>query len=150
MLSHVRDGSRTVQAGGEEVRRGTEFTVLSRLEFDAALRDALRSFFRPQEWAANPVTRSKLTAGTSRTLPQIRTDAVEGLRAEAGGEKYYRAVSRTYLTKGIPTQQAVAERLGLLFSTYRRHLTKASPGCTTRCGGRRCTGTRHRPTGSIP
>ncbi|MFF9580485.1 ATP-binding protein [Streptomyces achromogenes] len=125
MLSHVRDGNRAVPAGGEEeARRGTEFTVLSRPEFDAALRDALRGFFRPQEWAANPLTRSRLTAGTSRTLPQILTDAVEGLRAEAGGEKYYRAVSRTYLTKGMPTQQAVAERLGLPFSTYRRHLTE--------------------------
>ncbi|MFF8997136.1 ATP-binding protein [Streptomyces achromogenes] len=125
MLSHVRDGNRAVPAGGEEeARRGTEFTVLSRPEFDAALRDALRGFFRPQKWAANPLTRSRLTAGTSRTLPQILTDAVEGLRAEAGGEKYYRAVSRTYLTKGMPTQQAVAERLGLPFSTYRRHLTE--------------------------
>ncbi|AJP04235.1 hypothetical protein TU94_24985 [Streptomyces cyaneogriseus subsp. noncyanogenus] len=48
---------------------------------------------------------------------------MEGLRAEAGGEKYYLAVSRTYLTGAMPTQQAVAERLGLPFRTYRRHLT---------------------------
>lgn len=123
MLSHVRDGARTAQAGDEEVRRGTEFTVLSRPEFDAALRDALRGYFRPQEWSANPLTRSRLTAGTGRTLPEIVAAAVEGLREEAGGEKYYRAVSRTYLTKGMPTQQAVAARLGLPFSTYRRHLT---------------------------
>ncbi|GGR96963.1 MULTISPECIES: ATP-binding protein [Streptomyces] len=122
MLSHVRDGSRAVQADGEQARRGTEFTVLSRPEFDAALRDALRGFFRPREWSANPLTRSRLTAGTNRTLPQILTDAVEALRTEAGGEKYYKAVSRTYLTKGMPTQQSVAERLGLPFSTYRRHL----------------------------
>ncbi|MEV5147292.1 ATP-binding protein [Streptomyces sp. NPDC052727] len=123
MLSHIRHGARTAQAGDEEMRHGTEFTVLSRPEFDAALRDALRSFFRPQEWASNPLTRSRLTAGTGRTLPQILADAVEGLRAEGGGEKYYRAVYQTYLTKGMPTQQAVAARLGLPFSTYRRHLT---------------------------
>ncbi|MBT2409446.1 ATP-binding protein [Streptomyces sp. ISL-12] len=123
MLSHVRDGSRTVGTGGEEVRPDAEFTVLSRPEFDAALRDALRAFFRPQEWSANPLTRSRLTAGTGRPLPQILADAVEGLRSEAGGEKYYRAVSRTYLAKGMPTQQVVAQRLGLPFSTYRRHLT---------------------------
>ncbi|CAM5572219.1 ATP-binding protein [Streptomyces fumanus] len=124
MLSHVRDEPRTAEeAGGEEPRRGADFTVLSRPEFDAALREALRTFFRPREWAANPLTRSRLTAGTGRALPDVLKNAVEGLRAERGGEKYYRAVSQTYLTKGIPTQQAVAERLGLPFSTYRRHLT---------------------------
>jgi DNA-directed RNA polymerase specialized sigma24 family protein len=33
-------------------------------------------------------------------------------------------LNRTYL-KGAPTQEAAAEVLGLPFSTYRRHLTKA-------------------------
>jgi DNA-directed RNA polymerase specialized sigma24 family protein len=33
-------------------------------------------------------------------------------------------LTRTYL-KGAPTQEAAAEVLGLPFSTYRRHLSKA-------------------------
>ena len=33
-------------------------------------------------------------------------------------------LTRTFL-KGAPTQEAAAEVLGLPFSTYRRHLTKA-------------------------
>ncbi|MGW2952063.1 ATP-binding protein [Streptomyces eurythermus] len=123
MLSHIRGGPRAAEADSTEVLPRTEFTVLSRPEFDTALRDALRGLSRPRELSSNPLTRSRLTADTGRTLPQILADAVEGLRAQGGGEKYYRAVSQTYLTKGMPTQQAVAARLGLPFSTYRRHLT---------------------------
>ncbi|MEU3516895.1 ATP-binding protein [Streptomyces sp. NPDC006654] len=123
MLSHVQSGLRTADAGGNPAQRPAEFTVLSRPEFDAALRDALRDFFRPQAWSTNPLTRSRLTAATDRKLPEILADAVKELRMERGGDKYYRAVSATYLSKGAPTQQAVAERLRLPFSTYRRHLT---------------------------
>ncbi|MFJ4696388.1 ATP-binding protein [Streptomyces sp. NPDC088766] len=123
MMSHVQGGPRAADAGGGEGRRGAEFTVLSRPEFDAALRDALRDLFRPHDWQRNPLTRSRLVEGTDRKLPDVLVSAVEGLRAERGGEKYYRALSATYLSKGMPTQQAVAERLGLPFSTYRRHLT---------------------------
>ncbi|WP_159106882.1 ATP-binding protein [Streptomyces rishiriensis] len=123
MLSHTRGDPPATETDSEQAQPRTEFTVLSRPEFDTALRDALRSLSRPRELSSNPLTRSRLMADTKRTLPQILADAVEGLRAQGGGYNYYRAVSQTYLTKGMPTQQAVAARLGLPFSTYRRHLT---------------------------
>jgi hypothetical protein len=48
--------------------------------------------------------------------------AVEDLRLEPAGDKLHRAVTATFAS-GAPTQEAAAERLGLPFSTYRRHLT---------------------------
>ncbi|MCX4904816.1 ATP-binding protein [Streptomyces sp. NBC_00878] len=105
-------------------RGGTsEYIVLSRPDFNTAVREALRTVNRPAEIAANPLCRSRLTAGQDgRALPELLTQAVEDLRAQRNGEKYYGAVATTYLCAGIPTQQAVAQRLGLPFSTYRRHL----------------------------
>jgi hypothetical protein len=38
------------------------------------------------------------------------------------GEKYYRALERTYF-RPVATQERAAELLNLPFSTYRRHLT---------------------------
>jgi len=98
----------------------TEPLVLSRSEFDAAVRDALRSLSSPQKLTVNPLSRTRVAAQLS--LGDLLLQAVDGLRAGRGGEKYHRAVAATYLSPGAPLQQAVAARLGLPFSTYRRHL----------------------------
>jgi hypothetical protein len=95
--------------------------VLSRPEFDAAVRDALRSWGRPGELAANPLNRSRLVAEHGETLRGVIGQAVESLHGERNGSKYHQAVVATFL-RGVPTQEAVAHRLGLPFSTYRRHL----------------------------
>ncbi|MEV5548358.1 ATP-binding protein [Streptomyces sp. NPDC052309] len=110
---------------------GTEFAVLSRPEFDAAVRDALRRLSRAEDLSLNPLARSRVAAGQGTELRELLTRAVDALRGERGGEKYYRAVAATYL-HGAPTQEAVATRLGLPFSTYRRHL---STGITRMCDG---------------
>lgn len=39
-----------------------------------------------------------------------------------GGDQHHRALTATYLA-GNPGQEAAAERIGVPFSTYRRHLT---------------------------
>ncbi|MCZ4602815.1 ATP-binding protein [Streptomyces sp. Lzd4kr] len=121
MLSGLPGVARTPDGHGGGTCRG-DLLVLSRPEFDAAVRDALRSLGRPGELAVNPLTRSRLTTERGRDLRDTLREAVEGLRAERGGEKYHRAVAATYLTNTTPTQQAVAARLGLPFSTFRRHL----------------------------
>jgi hypothetical protein len=99
-----------------------ELVVLSRPEFDAAVRRALRSLRQPAALAANPLTRSRVVAEHTSDLADLLNQAVTALREEKGGEKYYRAVTATFLS-GAPTQEAASERLGLPFSTYRRHLT---------------------------
>ncbi|MFJ7078504.1 ATP-binding protein [Streptomyces sp. NPDC098781] len=110
-------------AGGATQHHG-ELVVLSRPEFDAAVRDALRTLRRPDKLAENPLNRSRLVVESGRSLAEVVLGAVDSLLAERGGEKRHRALATTYV-KAVSTQEAAAERLGLPFSTYRRHLTAA-------------------------
>ncbi|MEV6218241.1 AAA family ATPase [Nocardia sp. NPDC051833] len=103
--------------------------VLSQPEFADAVRSALRELARGGRLERNPLLRSKVVRGrpgsaTGGTLRELLTTIVESLREETRGEKLYRALDRTYL-RPAPTQERAAEVLGLPFSTYRRHLTRA-------------------------
>lgn len=125
-------GAQLVDAMGELVpsdsggtpREGTDYVVLSRREFDTAVRDALRALWWPNELAANPLSRSRLVAAHGQSLHDVLLGAIDTVLAERGGEKRHRVVTTTY-SKAAPTQEAVARRLGMSFSTYRRHLTAA-------------------------
>jgi hypothetical protein len=104
--------------------------VLSRPEFDDAVRAALKDVARPDALAGNPLVQSRLVAGDDDavdTLLDRLADAADALRAAPQGDKLHRAVAMTYF-KGVPTQEAAAERLGLPFSTYRRHLAAGIGG----------------------
>ncbi|MBP2193158.1 ATP-binding protein [Nocardia goodfellowii] len=101
-----------------------ELVVLSRPEFDAAVREALRGLRKPAALADNPLNRSRLVVDSGKNLPELLTDAAQALLGERGGEKLHRAVNVSYF-KGAPTQEVAAELLGLPFSTYRRHLATA-------------------------
>jgi adenylate cyclase len=57
-------------------------------------------------------------------LQQILADAAETIFVNERDRKLRRVLELTYFRPG-PKQEAVAERLGLPFSTYRRHLTAA-------------------------
>lgn len=106
----------------------TPLLVLSRPEFDLAVRQALRDYARPDALALNPLMRSRLVRGTPghepepEALRQLLRTAAEELRAEPRSERFFRAVNRTYLSPA-PTQEQAAEQLGVPFSTYRYHLT---------------------------
>ncbi|MFD9052926.1 ATP-binding protein [Streptomyces zaomyceticus] len=103
-------------------RSRRELVVLSRPEFDTAVRDALRSIRRQTAPADNALSRSRLVAEGGGDLAEVIRLAVDSVREGRSGEKHRQALVVTYL-KGVPTQEAAAERLGLPFSTYRRHLT---------------------------
>ncbi|RSM73259.1 ATP-binding protein [Actinoplanes sp. ATCC 53533] len=125
----LREKSTSVVSGAPmtaavSAHRG-ELVVLSRPEFDAAVRDALRSLRHPRALAGNPLNRSRLVAESGQTLAEVLSGAMTALREERGGEKRHRALTVTYL-KGSPTQEAAAARLGLPFSTYRRHLASGT------------------------
>ncbi|MFK0252803.1 ATP-binding protein [Streptomyces sp. NPDC090445] len=96
--------------------------VLSKPEFDTAVRDALRALRRPDTLAGNPLNHSRVVTESAKTLPELLVGAIGMLREGRSGDKHHRALTTTYLS-GVPTQEAAAERLGLPFSTYRRHLT---------------------------
>jgi hypothetical protein len=101
--------------------------VLSRPEFNEAVRQALRDFARPDALAANPLTRSRLTAVSgiepAEVLRQLLRQAVDALRATPRDEKLYDALDLTYI-RPAPTQEAAPERLSLPFNTYRYRLAR--------------------------
>jgi hypothetical protein len=104
--------------------------VLSQEEFTDAVRQALRDLPRADLLGRNPLLGTRLlkeAAGDqppdAATLESLVSTAVETLRQHPRDDKLLRAVQRTYLDPA-PTQEAAAARLGLPFSTYRRHLTQ--------------------------
>jgi hypothetical protein len=105
----------------------TALAVLSREEFNAAVRSALRSWRRPDQFAANPLTGTRLVVDAGNdpatALRQALTEAAGVLAEDPRTEHLHRAVEMTFF-RGVPTQEAAAERLGLPLSTYRRHLAR--------------------------
>lgn len=105
--------------------------VLSRADFEAALRQAFRHYDRPSDLRGNPLLRARLVldrtgpdadeADRIEALRGLLTEAAAALQASPRAEKLYRALYRAYLHPA-PSQEMAAERLGLPFSTYRRHL----------------------------
>jgi DNA-directed RNA polymerase specialized sigma24 family protein len=104
--------------------------VLSQSEFTDAVRQALRDLPRSELLGRNPLLTTRLLheeAGDegpdAATLERLVRRAIDGLRQHPRDDKLLRAVERTYVDPA-PTQEAAAARLGLPFSTYRRHLTQ--------------------------
>jgi AAA ATPase domain len=102
--------------------------VLSKPEFETAVRDALRAASRPALLAASPLLHSRVMReqlGSARAsaadLRAVLTEAVSRLAADPRRQSSARALEVTYL-KPASTQEAAAARLSLPFSTYRRHL----------------------------
>lgn len=131
--------------------RPPPLSVLSETEFAGAVRAALRDLHRPDVLSRNPLLHTRLVhsgAGSGAgvdTLVALLREAVAALAADPRDDRMYRAVDRTYL-HAVTTQEAAAARLGIPFSTYRRHLARGTdrvvawlwdrevygPGATTR------------------
>ncbi|WP_320775660.1 ATP-binding protein [Streptomyces sp. CRN 30] len=102
-------------------------------EFRAAVRDALRSVLRPTALEGSPLLRTRLLAeraALSETEPtdvlrSLLAEAVERLKDEPEHRKARQALYTTYFQR-VRTQQGAAQRLGLPFSTYRRHLAQGT------------------------
>lgn len=130
-LDRLAERSGTVVPEPQTTLPETPVLVLGHTDFEAALRQAFRHYDRPSELRGNPLLHARLVL--DRTGPEAdeadRIDALRGLLAEATAtlqasprtEKRYHALYRTYLHPA-PSQERAAERLGLPFSTYRRHL----------------------------
>ena len=105
-------------------------TELDEAAFAKAVIQALKDLQKPDALSANPLCRSaavrRVGAGgepVEALVTAIRRAADE-LRRHPRDEKLYRVFDRTYL-RPAETQQLAAERLGVPFSTYRRHLVAA-------------------------
>jgi hypothetical protein len=102
--------------------------VLTRPDFDNAVRDALRNYVRTELLLGSPLLEMRIAsergakAADVARLQQILADAAETIFVNERDQKLHRALELTYF-RPAPKQEAVAERLRLPFSTYRRHLT---------------------------
>ncbi|TDB92144.1 ATP-binding protein [Micromonospora fluostatini] len=101
----------------------------TREEHDGAVRAALRDWHHDEALATSPLLRTRPfvdRAGGDAPVDALRdalTTAVDALRADPREIHLHRVVATTYFHR-VPTQAAAAERLGLPFSTYRRHLSR--------------------------
>jgi DNA-directed RNA polymerase specialized sigma24 family protein len=73
---------------------------------------------------AERVEAERVEAERVEALRSLVAEAVADLEGHPRSEPLARALRLTYL-KPTPTQAIAAERLGLPFSTFRRHLTRA-------------------------
>jgi len=125
---------RGFSAGADPVQTEEDrVIVLSRPDFEGALRDAFKDLHRPDQLRDTPLLYSRVVTGEvgpSADVPDrieaLRTlleETTERLADDPRDEKYHRAVHRTYI-QPAPTQEKAAEQLGVPFSTFRRHLNK--------------------------
>ncbi len=120
----------TVSAGFAPGAQPGTFAVLTRADFDIAVKDALRCYTRTDLLSGNPLlhaaiaTRRGTEPASAAQLRQVLAEAAETLFANARDQRLHRVLDLTYFDPA-PKQEVAAERLGLSFSTYRRHLTTA-------------------------
>ncbi|WP_188192185.1 AAA family ATPase [Nonomuraea sp. SYSU D8015] len=130
--------------GGAAATTG-RLAVLSQEEFAEAVRKALRHLSRPDALAGSPLTRSRLVVehaerDPAKALRDLLEEAIESLCEDARSVKFHRALAATFL-HGAPTQEIAAERLGLPFTTYRRHLVSGIERVCTHLWHRELYGT---------
>jgi adenylate cyclase len=101
--------------------------MLTRGDFEVAVKDALRHYARADLLLGSRLLEARIVSG-HRSIPadvtqlkKILAGAAEAIFVNERDQKLLRAVELTYFRAG-PKQEVVAERLGLSFSTYRRHL----------------------------
>jgi hypothetical protein len=102
--------------------------VLTRAEFDTAVRNALRHYSRADLLVGNPLFHMRIATGRGAeaasvaSIQKMLNEAANQIFASTRDQKLLRVLELTYFAPA-PKQEAAAERLGLPFSTYRRHLT---------------------------
>ena len=109
--------------------------MLTREDFDVAVKHALRHYTRVDLLLGSPLLEMRVgPGGGSKTadvagLQQILANAAQTIFVTERDQKLLRVLELTYF-RPAPKQEAVAERLGLSFSTYRRYLTAGTERLT--------------------
>jgi TolB-like protein/cytochrome c-type biogenesis protein CcmH/NrfG len=102
-------------------------SLLTRSDFEIAVKDALHHLVRTDLLAANALmhaqllTRSGPGAATPNALKTLIQQTAETLFAGERDQKVYRVLDLTYFHPAAK-REAAAKRLGLSFGTYRRYL----------------------------
>ena len=113
------------------MRRSRRVNVRSsaRPTFQHAVRGALRDYTRPDRLAGSPLRFARMLQGVppgpavAIAMQGLLREAAAALKANPRDLKLYRAVWYTYF-EPLESQEKVAERLSLPFSTYRHHLAR--------------------------
>ncbi|MFJ9038833.1 ATP-binding protein [Streptomyces sp. NPDC102406] len=124
LLSGTDPGTASAGAPDPPPLPGAPEPALSRPEFAAAVRAALRDLTRPEALELNPLRHSRLVTDHGTKLRDVLTHAMACLVTRRGGDKALRVATLAFV-EGAPTQEAAARRLGMPYSTYRRHLAAA-------------------------
>ena len=121
-----------MRCGGWDIERGPHCSR-ERVGIEGAcgaVRQALRDLCDPALLAKNPLQRARLMrdrvegdAPDPAALAALLREAIDSLRRHPRDDKRWLAVERTY-GNPAPSQEIAADRLGLPFSTFRRHLTQ--------------------------
>ena len=104
--------------------------MLTRADFDVAVKEALRRYTRADLLLESPLLETRIMAGGGPKgshvgrLQQVLADATQAIFVSERDQKLQRVLELTYF-RPAQKQEVAAERLGLSFSTYRRHLTAA-------------------------
>jgi hypothetical protein len=141
-LDHIRFRY-NVQLTGRAPSRGPRprYDVLSREEFEDAVRDALKNFHRGDRLAANALVRSRAARLSSderddpsvveARLRDILDEAIASL-GDDGEDQLHKQVLQETFVETATKQRAVADKLAMSFSTYRRKLNEAVDRVTNR------------------
>ena len=103
--------------------------LLTRPDFESAVKNALRHYTQADLLAGNVLLHARLLthsgpgAATPQALRALLAETAETLFTSERDKRVYRVLDLTYFNPA-PKQEAAADRLGLSFSTYRRHLTE--------------------------
>jgi hypothetical protein len=102
--------------------------ALSRAEFSAAVKQALRDLHRRDALLRNPLLTARVVVDRAelpplQALSQSLRDAIAALPPYPRDLQLQRVLDRTYL-RPASTQEGAAEVLDLPISTYRRHLAR--------------------------
>lgn len=103
--------------------------VLDEAGFQAAVRDVLRNYTSPELLGASPLLKTRMMAAYAhlprneqvKKLQELVRETAVSLQQTPRHARFYAVLHHTYL-QPLETQEQVAERLNLPFSTYRRHL----------------------------
>jgi TolB-like protein len=103
--------------------------LLTRSDFEAAVKEALRHLVRTDLLAANALMHAQILkrsgpgGATPNALRTLIEETAEALFANERDQKLYRVLDLTYFHPARK-REAAAKRLGLSFGTYRRYLAK--------------------------
>jgi hypothetical protein len=134
-LTLLTDRAMEAFDGSAPDKPAEQLVVLSKPEFETAVKRALRQFTQPDRLRTNPLLRSRLVierVGTEEsiarrieTLQNVIREIAAPLLNSPRDAKLYRALDLTFFHPA-PSQEKAADQLDVSYATFRRHLASGT------------------------